>query len=262
MNKSFKISLIAIAVIFVIALSWWLVNLKKQKQIVSSIPQEAQGTAPSETPGQLPVGRKIPDYSIRVDNIEDENQIETAFQKYINQNPDDFPTYKKEGISMGSPVSGKTAQSVDLSLFLSSVGANINPEIKNLAGSNYYGLFYCIDENKQKDFGLALNIGDSASNNLPKENSEAKGSMKKWEPYILKDLHSILFPSQILAESDLNQLLTFKDGDFRYADVNISGKSESIDYDIKTDEGNFVNRIYITTSRECTDKALSFLFDF
>lgn len=254
MNKSFKISLIVIAVIFVIALSLWLINLKKQKQMAPS--------TPPETPGQLPVGKKIPDYLIRVDNIEDANQIKAAFQKYVNQNPDDFPSYKKEGISMDSPVSGKTAQSVDLSFFLSSVGANINPEIKNLAGSNYYGLFYCIDENGQKDFGLALDIGDSASNNLQKENSEAKGNMKKWEPYMLKDLHSILFPSKILAESDLNQLLTFKEGEFRYADVNISSRSESINYDIKTDEGNFVNRIYITTSKECLKKSLDNLFDY
>lgn len=259
MNKRFKILLIITAVIFVAALSLWLINLKKQKQEASSTSQK---TISSETPGQLPTGVKIPDYSIRVDGIKDDSQIKASFQKYVNQNPDDFPTYKKEGISMDSPISGKTGQSVDLLFFLSSVGANINPEIKNLVGSNYYGMFYCINKDKQKEFGIALDIGGSASNNLQKENSEAKESMKKWEPYMLKDLHSIVFPLDNISEEDLNQALSFKDGEFRFVDITIAGEKKSVDYTVKTDEGNSVNRIYITTSQSCLKKALANLFDY
>jgi hypothetical protein len=262
MNKNFKISLIVIAVIFITALFLWLVNLQKQKQAAPATSQETQGAASTETPGQLPVGKKYPEYSIRVENIDDSSQIKSAFQNYVNQDPNVFPSYGKEGISMDSPVNDKAGKKVDLQTFLSSVGANINPEIKNLVGSNYYGMFYCLGENGQKEYAIALDVVPTDPKNLQSENKIAKDAMKKWEPYILKDLRAILFPLDNFSESDLNQNINFQDGEFHYANLSVSGRGESINYDVKIDEGNAVNRIYITTSRECLKKSFEYLFDY
>lgn len=268
MKKNITIGIIILAFIAIIGFVLWL-NYSSRK-----MEQNEQPAISNQMPANLPAGRssqqqtgervpqKINDSAIRVEQIDNLKQIQDSYQKYINQNVDEFPAYLEDGISLDYSINDKNGRMVSLQTFLSAIGAYINPEVRELIGSNYYGLFYCINNNKQKEYGIAFDTGNGMSNNLQNESIKIKESMKRWEPYMLKDLHNILFPFDKLSESELNQKVFFKDGEFRHADINFTSGKKFIYYAVKTDEGSFVNRIYITTSQECLKKALDYLFDF
>ncbi|MDD3487205.1 MAG: hypothetical protein PHF35_02385 [Candidatus Moranbacteria bacterium] len=267
MNKFLKVSIIIIIVFAIAILSLWLISIFKEKQgQPETTINETSENLPSSQPVQLPgssQGQEVfHDSSIRVEDLDSKEQVQAAFEKYVDQNTNDFPEYLQDGISTDYPVNDESGKIVDLQTFFSFVGANINPQVKKMINSSFYALYYCPNENGQKAYGIAFDAIYPDSNNLQSQSGEMKGAMKKWEPYILKDLHFILFPDDNISENDLNQASNFRDGEFRYADINISGKSESIDYAVKTDEGNGVNRIYITTSQECLKKSLDYLFDY
>ncbi len=246
----------------------------------SSGPKEAeqQQVAPSQAPGTLPAGESrqplsgetgetqsgqdFHDSAIRVEDTTSQAQIRENYNEYVNQNVGNFPTYVEDGISLDYPINDKNGNMVELPTFLSAVGAQINPQVRDLLGSNYYGFFYCINEKKEKEYGISFDIGTYSPQNLQSERIEAQKAMKSWEPYMLKDLHPILFPKKKINESFLNQNLQFQEGEFLYASVNISGEQESINYFIETDKKSVVNRIYITTSQNCLRKGLDFLFDY
>ncbi|MFA5872310.1 MAG: hypothetical protein WC858_06375 [Parcubacteria group bacterium] len=200
--------------------------------------------------------------------VEDRNnqvQIRNSFEAYIKQNSDNSPLYKENGISQAFPIDDKNGEMIQLDSFLESVGAKVNPKIKSLVGSSYYGFFYCPKGTDNKDFGMTLDLA-SDSQNLGSVNSQAINAMLQWEPFMLKDLHNILFPGINFNDTQISQPLVFKDGKFRYAEVNLpGGEKSSINYAVDIyppDHPSAVNKVFIATSQECLEKSLGYLFDF
>lgn len=243
----------AVAIIFAIFLKFFVSNenqeIKNENQASTSLP-----VVPSQ------------DNTIRVQDESNQNQIKESFEKYISQNVNDYPSYEKIGISKAYSMSDKNGKLINLNSFLKSVGATINPKIKNLVGTNYYGFFYCPDEKGGKNFGVTFELGNSDPQKLGSVNSEAKEAMRQWEPYMLKDLRTILFPEKNFSEEQINQTLVFKEGKFRYAEVVLpGGEKSSINYVVDIyppNHSSSVNNVYISTSKDCLQRSTEALFDF
>lgn len=262
MNRKYII-IAVIAILIVIIVAIYLIFFNSKETQISEI--ENQQTAAQLPTNALPTN--ISEGSaIKVNDRDNQVQIKDSYNKYIDQNVDDIPSYKKNGISIAYSMDDQNGKMVDLDSFLDSVGATINPKIKNLIGTNYYGLFYCPNEKGGKDFGMTFELGNSDPQKLQSVNSQAKEALRQWEPYILKDLRSILFPEKNFSEEQINQSLVFKEGEFRYADVILpGGEKSSINYVVDIyppDHPSSVNYIYIATSKDCLQKSLGSLFDF
>lgn len=221
------------------------------------LPSQAVNQSPSQMNGNTSA-KTSPDISVRVKDGTNASQIKDSYAKYIDQSLDDYPAYVKVGISYDYPVNDSSGKIVPISTFLNAIDAKINPKMKELVGSNYYGLFYCINDKKEKEYGIALDVGSEDSGKLKSYNSQVKDSLAQWEPDMLKDLHNILYPDANLDDKTLNQKLVFRNGTFRYADFILSNNNTSINYTVKDSP---INRVYISTSQSCLQKALAFLFD-
>ncbi|HLM84349.1 MAG TPA: hypothetical protein VK254_04060 [Candidatus Bathyarchaeia archaeon] len=269
MKKNILITIVVSAVIIFSGLFFWIKSGIKEEakeqnetQVASQLPANLPVNSPSQKPVAVSAEETAKDSVVRVQDVNNENQIQNAYKKYINQDLNAFPSYLKTGISQDYPINDENGKMASLQMFLSSIDAQINPQIKQMISSKYYGMFYCINIQKQKEFGITFDAGYGDSKDLKIEGLEAKANMKKWEPFMLKDLHNILFPSNQLSEAELGQTVSFQDGEFRYATVNVSGEKNSINYTVETHEDSSVNRIYITTSQACLRKALDNLFDY
>lgn len=262
MNKKIIISA---AVLFVLTLTIVILNLMRSgtdgtqtgggvEQPIGNLPIDDSGKPIAD--GQP--GKSFRDSAIRVEDRNNVSQIKNSFENYVGQNVNDFPNYIADGISQDYPLADKDGKLVDLELFFKSVDATVNPKLRGLIGSNYYGLFYCVNGNKQKEYGLALDAGSSDPSKAKTEHDEAKSAMRLWEPYMLKDLRTILFPGINLEKKYLGQPVVFKDGQYRYAEIDFPSGKKAIHYTVKDAP---TNRIYITTSQECLKKALEYLFD-
>jgi hypothetical protein len=188
-----------------------------------------------------------------VEDINDSDQIKNSYGKYVSQDYKKFKYYEADGISDPYAPSDKDANLVPIETFLSSTDANINPKVKSIVGINYYSLFYCINSEKQKEYGTALDIGNRDVAQAQKNYQNAGNYMRQWEPYMLKDLHNILFPSIAMSENNLNQAVTFKDGQYRFAEVDLPDGKSSINYNVT---GSPLGLIIITSSQECLKKAI------
>ena len=252
MNKIIKILIIfiiaAIIILFVISRFF---TVQKGSGV-------QQSTGNNQGLGSLPISINKQS-AVRVENIENDDQIKKAYEEYTKQDANNFPANEKTGISDSFPLEDKNGKMLPLDFFLSNVDAKINPKIKSIIGTNYYGLFYCENNKKEKEYGISFDIGSEDSSKIKDYNAKAKDYMNLWEPYMFKDLHNIIFPQVSPSEQQLNQPLTFKEGKFRYTEVNLPNGKGSINYSI-TDYP--INRIYISASQECLDKAIRFLFDF
>ncbi len=208
------------------------------------------------TGGQLP--QKFYDSAIRVEDKQDSSQIKNSFDGYNNQDIKNFPDYVANGISLDYPPADNQGNLINLDLFSSSVGVKINPKVREIIGKNYYGLFYCINKNQQKEYGFVFDTGNNDLSQADKQHAEAVQDMKAWEPYLLKDIHNILFPNVNLDNKYLDQDLSFSDGKFRSAQFDFPTGKKSIVYTVKDAP---TNRVYVSTSQECVQKGLDYLFD-
>jgi competence protein ComGC len=214
---------------------------------------------------QLPV-TEYQESAIQIEKSDDPAQIKDSFEKYVAQNVDENPAYKRNGISQVYPVYDQNGKEISLDIVLNSIGAKINPKIRNLIGGKFYGFFYCQTEAGKRGYGVTFELENIDPQKLKMVNSEVKEYMRQWEPFILKDLKNILFPKEFFDEAQASQPLEFKDGQFCYAEVILpSGEKSSINYTVDIyppDHPSSENRIYIATSPECLDKSLGYLFDF
>lgn len=257
--------IIGIIIIIIVILSF--VILKRS--VVQNIPAETTGTQPGSLPireaGSQPTGsdfsaqKSIHDSAIRVEDPSSPAQIKNVFGNYNNQDLKNFPDYVSAGISLDYPSANKEGELIDLNFFLRSIGANINPKVRGLVGSNYYGFYYCVNNNKQKEYGFVFDLGDEQSSKTETLTKQAHDHMLQWESYMLKDLHAILFPGANLDEKYLDQTLSFSGEQFRITQIDFPTGKKMIVYSIK---GAPANRIYISTSRECVQKGIDNLFDF
>lgn len=235
------LSIIVVSVILVLNYS----NLNNNKKNI--VGEEQSGNLPN-----LPIETPKIDV-MRVDNIDDSVQIKNSYDSYVSQDYKKFKYYEADGISEVFSPSDKNVNLVPIDTFLNSIDANINPKVKDVSGKNYYGLFYCINEKKHKEYGITLDLNDKDSVKTKNNLKNAGSAMAAWEPYLLKDMHNILFPSDKLSDTGISQLLSFKDGKYRYAEVNLLNEKSSINYKVV---GDSLNLIIISTSQNCISKAI------
>lgn len=246
MNKKYII-IITLAVVMLVVIAAFMFNSSNEKNIQDNVVSEEQI---DNLPVELPQSGVM-----RVGNNASSDQIKKTYEDYINQDYRDFKFYEEDGISEAFSPSDKDVNLIPIGTFFEAIGANINPKVKEIIGTNYYGLFYCINDKKQKEYGIAFDVGGHDQENLDKYNAEAVEDMRAWEPYMLKDLHNILFPMSKLDEASLNQPLNFQDGKFRHAKLNLFNKETAIEYSI---EKKPINRINITTSQACLQKSINY----
>jgi hypothetical protein len=255
MKKTYIIITILVAAALIAAV--YLIFSKNKEAPVGETGNQPIGNLPIQMPQET---------SIRVKDINNPAQIKDSFQKYTEEDVKSFPLYVKEGISQAYSVDDGKGNLADFEKFLSSVDAKVKPELANMAGSKYYGFFYCPNEKGGKDFGFTFELGGGDAQGLKSINTEAKELMRQWEPDILKDLRNILFPGKKFTAEQINQSVVFKDGKFRYADINLpEGEKGSINYIVNIyppDHPSSTNSVSIATSRECLQKSLDSLFDF
>ena len=180
------------------------------------------------------------------------SQIKNSYSEYVNQ---DFTKFKYDvyGISDPFAPSDKNINLVPIDTFLGAVGAGVNAKVKNIAGKNYYALLYCINDKKEKEYGFVLDMNEADFDKTTSNIRSVENYMRQWEPYMLKDLHNMLFPAVNFSENDLNRNLAFENGQFRFAEVDLPSGKSSINYRIVASP---LNLIVITTSPQCVDKAI------
>lgn len=124
---------------------------------------------------------------------------------------------------------------------------SINKNLKPILDQYDYDLTKCSSSEKN-DFGIQLTIKYIPG--YPEEEiSAARRFLREWEPSMLKDLHTVIFPNLNFSDELLNQSLNFGDGKYRFAEVSLpDGKKGSINYGIV---GNY---IVFTSSKDCLDK--------
>jgi hypothetical protein len=219
----------------------------------------------NQTTVSLPVGMPQ-ESSIQVKNVEDSTQIKDSYEKYVGQDINNFPYYIEDGISQAYSVDDGKGNLVDLKTFSNSIDAKLNSKLIDMIGTSYYGFFYCPNKKGEKNFGVTFELGNSDPQKLESVNSQAKDILRQWEPYMLKDLHNILFPGKNFSEEQISQPIVFKEGKFRYAEVSLPGEEKSsINYVVDIyppDHPSSTNLVYITTSKDCLQKSLYSLFDF
>lgn len=246
MNKKtyiiIAIILIIIVVVVIVVLALNSSNVKNNEKKTTS--EEQVNNLPTEIP-KIDV--------LRVDNIDNSTQIKNSYDSYASQDYKKFKYYEADGISDLYSPSDKNVNMVPIETFLNSTDASINPKVKNIVGTKYYGLFYCINDKKQKEYGIALDLSDEDPAKTKSNFNNAGDAMASWEPYLLKDMHNILFPADKPSEADLNQSLLFKYGKYRYAEATLPSGKSSINYKAV---GDPLNLIIIATSQDCVTKAI------
>jgi hypothetical protein len=244
-KKTYIIIAVILLVIVVVAIVVLALNSPKVKN-------DEKKTTNEEQVSNLPTD--IPKIDVlRVDNIDNSTQIKNSYDSYASQDYEKFKYYEADGISDVFAPSDKDANLIPIETFLNSIDANINPKIKSIIEANYYGLFYCINEKKQKEYGIALDLNDKDPVKTKNNFDSAGDAMSVWELYLLKDMQNVLFPADKLNEAELNQSLFFKDGKYRYAEVNLPNGKSSINYKVV---GDSLNLIIIATSQDCVKKAI------
>jgi hypothetical protein len=249
-KKKIIIALVAVSLIVVVAVLALLLYKSNQN---------GAGKTPGKENGILPnLPEEISEITtLRVDDINNTTQAKNSYDDYVSRNFEEFPYLEKNGISDAFAPSDRNANLIPLEKFFGSVGASVNQKVKSIAGMNYYALFSCLNENKQKEYGIVFDMSEADLSKTKENVANANEYMRQWEPFLLKDLHTILFPQAGFDENSLNQKLVFKDGKYRYADIDLSSGKSSINYKIA---GSPLNLIVVSTSPKCVEKAI-FLFE-
>lgn len=237
-NKLIIITGIAVALIII---SLFLVNkfFVSQKTDVSVPAQEDK--APS-----LPVSEIKKQIVSDPENL---NEINSAFLQSINQ---PVTEKTKEYDFQSIELKDKNNQLVLLDDFAEATSLKINPNMKDLLRNDNYFLFSCLLPTNKKSFGIAFRVKlfDSYPNLFPDE----VRWMKEWEKTMLKDTRTIVFPDINFNETNLNQEIKFRDGQYRYAEVVLpDGSRSSINYTIIADY------VVIVSSQECLGKMHNYL---
>jgi len=130
------------------------------------------------------------------------------------------------------------------------LGIKIDPRIHDYL-DNGYQTFYCPEPDGKKEFGIFLEY------NLEKIyrgfSYDILDMLKGWEGTIFPDFHTVLYPNTNFSESELNQKIEFRNGKYRYAQVNLpGGKKGSIQYEA------IEFGIIVSTSPSCLDNAYQY----
>ncbi len=175
---------------------------------------------------------------------ENEQEIKENFKEYVQKEL--VANEVEKGYSQAQIVT-PSGEVVGLEMFSQAMEIKINRNIKNILNQNDFALVKCQSENGRNMQGIILNV--KLFKSFPNLYEREKEWMREWERTILGDLHQILFPGIVFGESYLNKPLQFRDGKYRYAEVELpDGTRSSINYNIVFDS------IIITTSLPCLEK--------
>jgi hypothetical protein len=253
MKKTTLFLAILFILIITVATIAFFISKSKESEKIGTSSQQA-GNYPTQN---LPAEQtnKISPGVILVEKPEDQSNIKKSYDNYINQvfRPDPFVS--DDQISLHYPPVDKKGNLVNINTFFNAIGAKINPKLGEIAGERFYGFQYCMDDHREKEYSLILDTSDLKESISKNNVIESKDAMHQWEPFILKDLHAILFPNIVFKDDLINQKLIFKDGEYRYTDVILPEGKSSINYFVDEYPRN---QIIISTSQNCLQKSLEY----
>lgn len=208
---------IVVGIVAVVAVSATVLFLLSQKE--KTVPQEQTQNSGNATPASLPPQTEP---SVNQGNVEQAQKIfgnitqETISDKTKNEGSKRVSFENQKG----SPIS--------LSDFKKALGVKVDPKLQEYL-DNSYQTFYCPEADGKKEFGVYL--GYNMEKIYRGFTYDVLDMMKSWEGTILPDLHSVLFPGIDFSEDGLNQKIGFRDGKYRYAEVDLpGGEKGSINY--------------------------------
>jgi hypothetical protein len=226
---------IAIGLAVIVAVSVIMLFLLSQKK--ETISQEPAQNSESAIPAALPSGTGS---SGSQENVAEAQKIfkNITQEKISNQT-------KQEG-SKKIYFKNQKGSPIPLSDFENALGAKIYPELQKYL-NNGYQVFYCLGAGNEKEFGIYLEY--DMEKVYRGFTYDVLDMTKDWEKSIFPDLHTVLFPGVDFGKDSSNQKIDFRDGKYRYAEVNLpNGEKRSINYDA-IEAG-----IIIAASPSCLDK--------
>lgn len=227
--------LIVTGIVVIIAVSAIMFFLLPQKEkIVSQEPTQNQESAiPASLPSQTePSG-----------NLENVEKARKIFENITHETI--FDKTKKDG-SKKVDFKDQKGNPISLSDFESALGVEIDPKLQEYLNDGYQ-VFYCPGAGGKKEFGVFLEYNQEEV--YRGFSYDVLDMMKGWENTIFPNLHTVLFPDIDFSEDDLNQKIEFRNGKYRYAEMNLpGGEKGSINYDA-VEIG-----IIIAASPSCLDK--------
>jgi len=247
-----RILIITAIVIAIIALSLWGWSLYQKGKLSSNKKQSEQKQTsyvpPLATVENIEVKdpKNLQQIKESVGSITDISLPALSGANNDNKDNKDFAEFSYKGTN-GQPVL--------LDDFLRASNIKIYPDFKKYLDQNNFTEIYCL-ENNQKSYGVIFNVGRFGLG----ENfsyAQVKSAMSKWESTMLQDLSSLLYPQIEFSGEQLNQTLKFRDGKYRFAEINLpDGSKSSINYKI------FGDPIVITTSQNCLAKVNAYILSF
>lgn len=232
-RKTYFIIFGSILAVVALAFIFYFILAKKQGAPENQPTDQSSVTLPAETPANA-------ENIQRVQKI-----IESTIQEPIS----------KQSIQGGFKIVNLNDQNRDqipFTDFEKAAGITINQKLRShLDNKENYDLFYCPGANGEKDFGLYL--GDDMRNNYGNIYSDSLIWMKDWEKTMLHDLHTVLFPYVNFSESELDKNLDFKNGKYKYAEIQLpGGRLSSINYEVVS------SGVIITASPSCLDNMIQY----
>lgn len=201
--------------------------------------QQNQNASSSQTTNVI--GASI----ITLKNPESQGLVRDAFLGFIN-NPSSDLRWAEFRDNKKDPVS--------LDTFSSAMGIKIDEHVRGLLERSSYDVFSCGIINGVKSVGMEIDAKTLANYKGDLYQDKVK-FLKDWEKTMLPDLKNILFPEIDFSQKYLEQELVFKDGEYRYSNVELpNNMKSSINYEI------LGNPILISNSLDCIKKASYYIF--
>lgn len=225
---------IAIGLVVIVAISVIMLFLLSQKK--ETVSQDQAQNQESAIPAALPSGSQ--------GSVEEARKIfENITQETISDET------KKEG-SKKIDFKNQKGSPIPLSDFENALDIKIHPKLQEYL-NNGYQVFYCPGTDGKKEFGIYLQY------NMEKIYKgftyDVLDMMKNWENTIFSDLHTVLYPNSDFSDSELDQKLQFKNGKYRYAEMNLpSGEKGSIEYEA------IESGVIVAASPSCLEKVYQY----
>lgn len=248
MKKSTTIIIIIIVVFTVVALISKFILTDKQE----TSPTPSNQFVSQNVPPALPDSER--DQYVKVDNPKNSETAKKIFEAFANESaPESAICAGVKNIK----VTDGNERRLDLTKIISSLNINIPETLLGLIDTNNFEIFYCPATSEKKDFGLVFYAKAREGKPLVADDYQRITElMRKWENTMLQDLHFSLFPDAHFSDEELGQMLSFQNGEARFANVQFSnGAKKSINYK------QFGAPIVITSSLQCLNNAEGYFFD-
>jgi hypothetical protein len=228
--------LIIISAIFIsLAIVLYFAFQKKPSENIIA-PEQQDETSPSPSADQYPMDVPV---------VSSDEDIQKAFT--------DFASKEQAGPLEWLKFSDSKKQPISLDEFANAVGIKIKPQLKILLDSGSYELFICNDGD-MTNHGIVMNIRliPDYQGNLYRDEVRF---MRAWESSLFRDTSKIIFPNANFTQDQLKQPITFKDGDYRYANVVLPDNTAgTVNYNLVDDY------VIISSSKDCLKKASEYVF--